>query len=114
MTTTYVASFPAFATVQQHPIKDAILGISVILQHLHEQIPQELVIRLFLEPKLANIVHVDRKLLCGACVNLPQRDNNGSHTRKAFAQFRDWRALLLLTDLFVFLLVGGCFEALPW
>ena len=60
---TYVAGFPAFAAVEKHPVKDAILGLAQCLQNLREQLPKEVVVRRFLEAKLSDVVEIDAKFL---------------------------------------------------
>jgi hypothetical protein len=94
---TYASSCPSLTVVEEHPIIDPIVLLAQRLQYLAKQLPQEVVIWALLEPKLANIVHVDRKLL-----------------REALAQLLDWRALLLLADLLVLLLIGLRPKTLPW
>ena len=60
---TYVARFPALPSVQHHPIEYTILGLAQGLENLSEQLPEEVVVWRLLKPKLADIVHVDGKLL---------------------------------------------------
>ncbi len=60
---TYVARFPAFPSVEKHPVEHGILGFAEGLQNFGEELPKEVVVRRLLEAKLADIVHVDGKLL---------------------------------------------------
>lgn len=88
--------FPSFAIVKQHPIIDAVFAFARLFDGLGEQFPQELVIGGFLETEFANILEINAKLF-GVVI----------------AQIFDSRALLLLADFFVLLLVGSCFNTLP-
>ena len=59
-----MARFPAFPSVEEHPVEHAILRLTQGLENLSEQLPKEVVVRRLLEAKLADIVHVDGKFLC--------------------------------------------------
>lgn len=61
---TYIASFPALAIVQQHPIVDTIVLLPDILENFGEQLPKEVVVRRLLESQFSHVVHVNGKLLC--------------------------------------------------
>jgi hypothetical protein len=65
--------------------------------NLDEELPEEFIVWRFLEPKLADIVKIDTKLLW-----------------ETFTKFLDRSALLLFSDLLVLLLVGCSLETLPW
>lgn len=109
-----MASFPALAAVQKHPVEHAILGFAQGLQDLREQLPQEVVIRRLFEAKLADVVHVNSKLLCDRQFSMLVRpESRGTLTGEAFAELFDGGALLLLADLFVLLLVGRSTKTLP-
>ena len=60
---TYVAGFPALSVVEKHPIEYPILLLAESLENLSKQLPEEVVVGRLLEAQLADIVHVDRKLL---------------------------------------------------
>ena len=50
-------------TMQQIPIKNIIFYFSVISYDFREQLPEEIIVRSLLEPKFADVVQVDAKLL---------------------------------------------------
>jgi len=60
---TYITSFPTFATIQEHPVVDAIILFTTVLQHLGEQFPKEVVVWCLLEAQLSHIVHVNAEFL---------------------------------------------------
>jgi hypothetical protein len=59
---TYITGLPAFAVVDQHPVKNAIIDFANVLQHFGEEFSKKFVVRGFLKAEFAHIVHVDRKL----------------------------------------------------
>ena len=61
--TTYVTSFPALAAIQQHPVEDTIFRFTKCLQNLRKELTKEVIVRCLFEPELADVVHVDGKLL---------------------------------------------------
>lgn len=61
---THIASFPSLAVVQQHPVVDAIILLSDILENLGEQLTEEVIVRRLFESQLSHVVHVNGKLLC--------------------------------------------------
>ena len=60
---TYIASLPTLATIQEHPVVDAIILFTTVLQHLGEQFPKEVIVWCLLEAQLPHIVHVNAKFL---------------------------------------------------
>lgn len=50
-------------TMQEIPIKDTVIYISIISHDFCEQLSEEIIVRGLLEPELADIVQVDTKLL---------------------------------------------------
>jgi hypothetical protein len=41
---------PALASVEEHPIINAVLGFAHVLEHLGEKLTKEIIVRGFLEP----------------------------------------------------------------
>ena len=85
-----------FDVIHQKPVVNAIVHFAQVTQHFGEELAQKVIIGRLLKPKLADIVEIDTKLFGESVTQLFNRG-----------------ALLLLTDLFIFLLVRGGFEALP-
>lgn len=56
--------FVAGRTIEKIPIIDAIFNVAIVLEDLRKQLAQEFVIWCLLEAELADIVEVDRELLC--------------------------------------------------
>ena len=59
-----MTGFPALASIQKHPIVNAVLRFAKSLHDLGEELSQKVIVWCLLEAKLANIVHVDTELLC--------------------------------------------------
>jgi hypothetical protein len=70
--------------------------VSVVLHRRRKELSQKVIIGRLVKGQFPDVVEVDGKLL-----------------RVPLDQFRDRRRLLLLADLFVFLLVGRGLETLP-
>ena len=104
---------PALSIVQLHPVILAILDFASALKSLCEKFAQVVVVRGVLEAEVADVAKVFVELLC-ALLAYGKICERGGLTWEAIAQILDWRSLLLLSDLLVFLLVCSSLEALPW
>lgn len=110
---TYVTSFPALASVQKHPVINAILRLGEGLHDLAEELPQKVIVGCLFEAEFADIVHVDAELLCTGVRRWKQWGMRGL-TWEALAQLFNGGALFFLANLFVLLLVCGRPQTLPW
>jgi hypothetical protein len=115
-------SFPALPVVQQHPIINAILELASVLQDLAEEFAHKVIVGRLFEAELPNIVEIDRKLLCILFCFVGSDQKSLYRHRSLVPEPRTWerlgklfdrRALLLLADFFVFLLVRSRLETLP-
>lgn len=113
----HLASSPAFAAIQEIPVKYTVLSLASFRQSFRKQFAQEIVIGRFFETKLAHVIEVDPEFLYPirsvSSISLTGK-RIARRTWKSFGKVLNWRALLLLPDLFVFLLVGCSLETLPW
>lgn len=93
-----VLGIPALSRIlgNLHPVVFAVLDVAGVLQRLGEELAEVVVVGRVFEAEVSHVGEVFAKLL-----------------GETLAEVLDGRGLLLLANLFVLLLIGGSFEALP-
>jgi len=85
----------------------------LLLHDRVEELDQVVVVWLLLKLEMACVREVLGKLICSVKIRNKTAKKKNKRTREAVAQLADRDLLLLLANLLVLLLVGGCLESLP-
>ncbi len=59
----YMTCFPTLVVIQQHPVIDTVILFTGSLEHLGEEFPEKVIVRVLFEAEFPDVVHINRKFL---------------------------------------------------